>query len=146
MAKTSAKEPKEKLRKLSYRGVGEEELKVMKNADFIQYLPATRRRRFKKGISEDYKKVIQKAKKRKEEAVGTNAPPKLIKTHCRDAIVLPSMLGCTFGVYNGRDFIEFEADIPKLGCHFGWFSPTRKPVHHGKGDSKEKEIYWIPYK
>ena len=39
--------------------------------------------------------------------------PVVVRTHCRDMIVIPEMVGTTFGIYNGRDFVEvtFTPDV-----------------------------------
>ena len=139
--------PKEKFRKQFYRGLSEEDLSTISTKDFIPYMNSTTRRRFKRGLSPEFKKLIRKVIKYKRRAKENDQTPKLIKTHLRDAIVLPCMLGMTFGIYNGREYIPFEADIPKLGCAFGWFGPTRKPVNHGKGAVQgSSEVHYIPYK
>ena len=55
----------------------------------------------------------------------------VIKTWSRDSQISPEMVGYTFGVHNGRDFISVTVAEEMVGHRFGEFSPTRKFVRHG---------------
>ena len=37
----------------------------------------------------------------------------------------------TFGIYNGKEFVEVTFTPEMLGGFFGEFAPTRKRVQHG---------------
>ncbi len=50
------------------------------------------------------------------------------------------MVGYTFGVHNGKIFIEVKVSEEMVGHRFGEFSPTRKFVRHGGKMQKELEI------
>jgi small subunit ribosomal protein S19 len=63
----------------------------------------------------------------------------VIKTWSRDSQISPEMLGHTFGVHNGRDFIEVKIVEDMVGHRLGEFSPTRKFVRHGGKMQKELE-------
>jgi small subunit ribosomal protein S19 len=69
--------------------------------------------------------VIKKVKKAKE----TN-DRKPIKTWSRSSTITPEMVGLTFAVHNGKDFIEVFVDENKVGHKLGEFSPTRKFIRH----------------
>lgn len=56
---------------------------------------------------------------------------KAIKTWARDSEIAPEMVGFTFGVHNGRDFIEVTVTEDMVGHRLGEFSPTRKFTKHG---------------
>jgi len=43
----------------------------------------------------------------------------------------PEMVGFTFAVHNGRDFIKVKIVENMVGHKLGEFSPTRKFVRHG---------------
>lgn len=58
-----------------------------------------------------------------------NTPP--IKTWYRSATILPEMIGFTFGVHNGRDFLPVKVSEGMVGHRLGEFSLTRKFVKHG---------------
>lgn len=63
----------------------------------------------------------------------------VIKTWARASIITPEMIGYTFGVHNGRVFIEVRISEDMVGHHLGEFSPTRKFIRHGGRIQKELE-------
>jgi small subunit ribosomal protein S15e len=58
--------------------------------------------------------------------------PKPIKTHIRDMLILPEMVGATAAVYNGKVFnlVEIKADM--VGYYLAEFSISYNPVRHGR--------------
>lgn len=62
-----------------------------------------------------------------------------IKTWSRACVISPEMVGLTFLVHNGKDFISVFVDENKVGHRLGEFSPTRKFVRHGGKMAKEQE-------
>jgi small subunit ribosomal protein S19 len=62
-----------------------------------------------------------------------------IKTWARSCQISPEMVGYTFAVHNGRDFIEVRVSEEMVGHRLGEFSPTRKFVRHGGKMQKEIE-------
>lgn len=81
-------------------------------------------RSLKKGpyIDPNVIKKVQKAK-----ATNDRKP---IKTWSRSCTITPEMVGLTFAVHNGKDFIEVFIDENKVGHKLGEFSPTRKFIRH----------------
>jgi small subunit ribosomal protein S19 len=63
----------------------------------------------------------------------------VIKTWSRDSEISPEMVGYTFGVHNGKDFVEVKVNEDMVGHRFGEFAPTRKFVKHGGKIQKELE-------
>ena len=63
----------------------------------------------------------------------------VIKTWSRACTIAPEMIGVTFGVHNGRDFISVFVTEDMVGHRLGEFSPTRKFVRHGGKIQKEIE-------
>lgn len=55
----------------------------------------------------------------------------VIKTWSRSATITPVMVGFTFGVHNGKDFIQVRVVEDMVGHKLGEFSPTRKFIRHG---------------
>ncbi len=51
---------------------------------------------------------------------------KLIKTWARASTISPEMVGFTFDVHNGKDFIQVYVSEAMVGHKLGEFSPTRK--------------------
>ncbi len=63
----------------------------------------------------------------------------VIKTWARASQISPEMIGYTFGVHNGRDFINVTIAEEMVGHRLGEFSPTRKFTRHGGKMQKEIE-------
>lgn len=89
-------------------------------------------RSIKKGPYVD-QKLLKKISKVKPE---DNA---VIKTWARNSQISPEMVGYTFGVHNGRDFIPVQITEEMVGHRLGEFSPTRKFTRHGGKMQKEIE-------
>ncbi len=64
----------------------------------------------------------------------------VIKTWSRACTISPEMVGFTFGVHNGRNFIEVKVSEDMVGHKLGEFSPTRTFNRHGGKIQKELDI------
>ncbi len=102
-----------------------EEVKNLSIEDFIKLIPARRRRSFKRGIFEQNKPLLEKIRKAKAGKI-----KKPIKTHIRDMIVIPEMLGLKIQIHNGKTFEPIEIQPEMLGHLLGEFSFTRQRVTH----------------
>jgi len=80
-----------------------------------------------------YEKLLEKLKKLKP---GTK---EIIKTWCRACTITPEMVGFTFGVHNGREFIPVKVTEEMVGYRLGEFSPTTKFTRHGGRIQRELE-------
>jgi small subunit ribosomal protein S19 len=63
-----------------------------------------------------------------------------IKTWARACDISPEMVGFTFGVHNGRTFIDVFVTEDMVGHKLGEFSPTRKFTRHGGKMQKELDM------
>ncbi len=90
-------------------------------------------RSLKKGPYVD-QRLIKKLEGRR---AGDKTP---IKTWSRACTIVPEMIGFTFGVHNGKDFIPVYVTEEMVGYRLGEFSPTRKFTRHGGRMQKEIEI------
>jgi len=63
-----------------------------------------------------------------------------IKTWSRACVITPEMIGITFNVHNGKDFITVNVNEEMVGHRLGEFSPTRKFTRHGGKMQKEMEM------
>ena len=115
-------------RNFRYRGKTLEDLLNMSMDEFIKLLPARQRRSLRRGFTEEQKRLLEKVRK----IVRTGKYDKVIKTHARDMIILPEMVGLKFAVYNGKEFVEFQAVPEMIGHYLGEFSITTKKVEHGE--------------
>lgn len=73
--------------------------------------------------------------KKVEKASGKN---ETIQTWSRRSSIFPSFVGHTFGVYNGKEFINVYVTEDMVGHKLGEFSPTRKFGGHGDDKKKKK--------
>lgn len=87
-------------------------------------------RSLKKGLFVD-ERLIKKIKGKNPQDVGA------IKTWSRSCTIVPEMLGWTFAVHNGKDFIEVVVNENRIGHKLGEFSLTRKFYRHGGKIQKE---------
>ncbi|PIP51653.1 30S ribosomal protein S19 [Candidatus Berkelbacteria bacterium CG_4_8_14_3_um_filter_33_6] len=62
-----------------------------------------------------------------------------IKTWSRSSVIFPDMVGLTFKVHNGKDFVDVKVVEEMIGFRLGEFSPTRKFRRHGGKIQKELE-------
>lgn len=63
----------------------------------------------------------------------------IIKTWSRDSMISPEMVGFTFGVHNGKDFVSVNITEDMVGHRLGEFSLTRKFTKHGGRMQRELE-------
>jgi len=63
----------------------------------------------------------------------------VIKTWSRASEIAPEMVGYTFGVHNGRTFVEVKIGEEMVGHRLGEFAPTRKFIRHGGKMQRELE-------
>lgn len=88
-------------------------------------------------------KKLRAAKK----AAGEGEKPAVVKTHLRNVIIVPEMIGSIVGVHNGRDFVNVEIRAEMIGHYLGEFAITYKPTKHGKpGIGGTKSSRFIPLK
>ncbi len=112
-------------KEFSYRGKTFEELKAMDLKEFAELLPARTRRSILRGFSEDQKRLLLKIKKTKEGKYKKN-----IRTHCRDLVVIPEMVGVLVYVHAGKNFVPVELQPETLGFYLGELTLTRTRVTH----------------
>lgn len=111
-------------KEFTFKGKNLEELKAMKIEDFAELCNSRSKRSLKKGFDKHILKKIIKAK--------TNPKAKPIRTHCRDLIIIPEMVGVRFAVYRGNSFELLDITEQMLGHYVGEFVFTRKRLQHGK--------------
>ena len=111
-------------KEFKYRGKTIEELQKLDVREFANLVRSRERRNILRNFQkiEDFVKLAKKKIERK----------KLIKTHAREIIIVPKMIGMKIAVYNGRQFLAFEITGEMLGHKFGEFSLTRSKIKHSK--------------
>ena len=71
----------------------------------------------------------------KVEKLNIERKKEVVKTWSRRSMIIPSMIGHTFDVHNGRKFISVFVSENMVGHRFGEFSPTR--VFKGHSGTKK---------
>ncbi len=107
-------------KEIRWRGKPIEELRKMDLKEFMLLLPARQRRSLKRGFTDQQKKLLKKIDKGE----------KNIKTHCRDMVIIPKMLGLMLRIHNGKEFVPVTISLEMLGHYLGEFALTRKSVEH----------------
>ena len=152
MAKTStAKSSRRKARKgkglvgvrrkkeFSYRGYSIEELQEMSLEEVINILPARSRRSLKRGLTEEQQKLLER--------VNNSDPDKPVRTHRRDMIVLPQIVGKSIAIHNGHNYNVITIMPEMIGHYLGEFALTRKEVKHtGPGVGATRSSKYMPLK
>lgn len=96
-----------------------DELKEMSVSEFVELLPSRERRSLKRGLTHEQEVLVKKLEKKND-----------VETHCRDMIIIPSMLGKTIRVHNGKMFVQIVVQPEMLGHRLGEFALTRNLVKH----------------
>ena len=130
-AELAEKQKARAFRKFTFRGIELEKLLDMPTNDVVKMFNARQRRKFARGIKREPMTLIKKLTKAKKECPYGEKPVP-VKTHMRNMIILPEMVGSIVGVYNGKQFINVEIKPDLVGFYLGEFSITYKPVKHGR--------------
>lgn len=107
-------------KEFTWKGKLEDTAAKLDLKEFMALVPSRQRRSLKRGFTE-----AQKALMKRVEAGENN-----VKTHCRDMIILPQMVGKTLRIYNGKEYLPVMITAQMLGHYLGEFSHTRKGVTH----------------
>lgn len=107
-------------KEFSYRGKSLDELQKMSVNELAELFPSRQRRMIKRGFTEQQKKLLEKIRK--------NEPK--IKTHCRDMVILPEMVGKKISIYNGKQFVEVAIVEEMISHMLGEFAFSRNMVSH----------------
>jgi small subunit ribosomal protein S19 len=132
-------------KEFTYRGQTAEQLLQISMDDFIKLLPARQRRALLRVPPTEQRKLREKIRKaRKEAAQGRSIT---IRTHCRETVILPEMIGLTINVHDGKEFQPVEITAEKLGHRLGEFASTNKKVSHGTpGIGASRSSMYVPLK
>jgi small subunit ribosomal protein S19 len=113
----------------TFRGRSLEELKQMSIEEFTRLVTSRERRRLKRGLTDQQRKLLENIRKH---------PEKFHKTHVRDMVIVPEMIGAKIGVYmggatkgqTGGKWVNITIVPEMLGHRLGEFSITTKRVKH----------------
>lgn len=128
-----------------YRGLTPQELEKLTIEESLPLITSRARRAIKRamdGKNAKLKKFIKKVSERK-----VQKSPKALRTHIREAPILPMWIGMKFAVHNGKEFKEFEITVDKIGYRLGDFAhSTGRVLHSGPGIGATRGSKFIPLK
>ncbi len=128
-----------------YRGYTLNQLQSLSMDEFINMLSSRQRRSLHRGLSPEHRIFLEKIRE-VEEALRQGSAPS-IKTHLRDMIILPEMVGTTISVHNGKAFVPVEIKPEMIGHYLGEYAITNKPVRHGTpGIGASRSSMYVPLK
>ncbi len=130
------------VKQFEYRGVPLEELQGMSLEKLFLLFSSRQRRSLTRGITDGKRKLIEEIKLAKAGKLKTP-----IKTHLRDLIVLPYMVGVTVNTFAGKDFVPVTIIPEMIGHYLGEYVMTNKRVSHGApGVGASRSSLYVPLK
>jgi len=113
--------------------------------EFITLLPSRQRRSLQRGLTPEQRILLEKMRAAHEEI--KKGKEVSLKTHVRDLVILPEMVGMKVMVHNGKDFVAMEIKPEMIGHYLGEFAITNKPVRHGTpGIGASRSSMYVPLK
>jgi small subunit ribosomal protein S19 len=134
--KTQKRMPRRR-EEFTYRGYKIDELKAMGLSELLPLMPARVRRKFNRGLNRGEETLLAKIRGGDEK----------IRTHVRDMIVMPEMVGKSIEIYTGKEFLKVEFQPESVFHYLGEFALTRKKVSHGSaGIGATRGSKYVPLK
>jgi len=128
-----------KRKEFTFRGLTLEELKALPLEEQIEYLPSRARRTLLRGLTPEQQKL--------RADIQATEPGTPIKTHRREMVVLPEMIGHVISLHSGKVFQNFQIQPEMVGHYFGEFALTRTfKVHGGVGVGATRSSKHLPLK
>lgn len=130
------------VKQFEYRGVPLADLQGMSLEKLFLLFSSRQRRSLTRGITDGKRKLIEEIKLAKAGKLKTP-----IKTHLRDLIVLPYMVGVTVNTFAGKDFVPVTIIPEMIGHYLGEYVMTNKRVSHGApGVGASRSSLYVPLK
>lgn len=76
----------------------------------MQLFNARARRRYTRGLKRKTLAFIKRLRKVKKETAPLEKPA-VVKTHLRDTIIVPEMVGCIVGIHSGKQYNQVEIKV-----------------------------------
>jgi small subunit ribosomal protein S19 len=128
-----------------YRGHSLVSLQGMSMDEFITLLPSRQRRSLQRGLTPEQRILLEKMRAAQEAL--KKGKETTVKTHVRDMLVLPEMVGAKVHVHNGKEFVTLDIKAEMIGHYVGEFAITNKPVRHGTpGIGASRSSMYVPLK
>jgi len=128
-----------KKREFALGGRSLAELKALPLNDLAKLLNARARRTIRRGFSAETQRFLEK--------IAVHPVERPIRTHCRDALVLPAHVGYRVAIHTGKEFKEVEVRPEMIGHFYGEFALTRRfEKHSGPGVGATRSSKFMPLK
>lgn len=116
-----------------------DELARMSIEDVMPHLTSRTRRSLKRGLTPRQYRLLEKVRKTEKGAT--------IRTHLRNAVIVPEFIGHTIAVHTGKEFKQVMIKPEMVGHYLGEFALTRKEVKHsGPGVGATRSSKYMPLK
>ena len=134
------------VREFRFRGYNQDQLKSISIEALLPLLNARQRRSLNKRVGKYMNGQKRKLREEIKLALKGNLNNKL-KTHVRDMIILPDMIGLSISVHNGKEFYEVAVKPEMVGHYLGEYAITNKRVQHGSpGVGSSRSSLYVPLK
>lgn len=137
MAKKTQKRLPRRREEFTYHGFRLEELQGMGISELLPVMPARPRRKITRGLTRGEENFLARIR----------AGDDKIRTHLRDMIIMPEMVGKEIEIYNGKEFQKVEIQPEAMFHYLGEFALTRRKVSHGSaGIGATRSSKYVPLK
>ena len=110
-----------------------------------ELLPSRQRRSLQRGLTPEQRILLEKLRAAQE--ANKKGQDVIIKTHVREMIILPEMVGAKVAVHQGKEFLTLTIKPEMIGHYLGEFAVTNKPVRHGTpGIGASRSSMYVPLK
>merc|ERR1712159_211971 len=126
-------------RKYTFRGLELDELLKLPTDSLYDLFRSKIRRKLNRsnGFKGKYQKLVEKLRNSKKNLQPGEKPP-MIKTHLRNCIITPEMIGSIVGVYTGKEYKPVEVKFDMIGTYMGEYAMTYNPTLHNRPTQKGK--------
>lgn len=132
-------------KEFQYRGYSLVNLQGMSMDEFINLLPSRQRRSLQRGLTPEQRILLEKMRAAQEDL--KKGRETTVKTHARDMLILPEMVGAKVHVHNGKEFVAIDIKAEMIGHYLGEFAITNRPVRHGTpGIGASRSSMYVPLK
>ncbi|HKU49890.1 MAG TPA: 30S ribosomal protein S19 [Nitrososphaera sp.] len=134
------------VREFKFKGYTPEQLQTLSIENLLPLLNSRQRRSLDKRVStymnDEKRKLREKVKLAREGKLKGQ-----LRTHVRDMIILPDMVGLTIHVHNGKEFAQVAIKPEMIGHYLGEYAITNKRVQHGApGVGSSRSSLYVPLK
>ena len=127
IARIAESRKKRSFKKFTFRGIDLDKLLDLKPEELLPLFTSRIRRRLQRPIKRKHKALVKKLKNAKKNT-GPLEKPAIIKTHLRDLIITPELIGSIVAIYNGKLFNPVEIKPEMVGMYTGEFSMSYRYV------------------